>query len=429
MRSTKARAGAEHSVLQLQQLVGNRAVGALLSVQRGCHCGCGGKPGCVETDTATATEEAGLQRAVTSPPEVPSTAMLAKGSRGPAVQSTQVNLNALGATPQLDPDGNFGSRTDGAVRFFQRSHRLVPDGIVGPATSIMLQDERATKEVNFLVPCHTPEKPGPDGHEEKPLEEQVDGRGGGNLVAAPAAAAKVNLTLVLTTAPQDQDEAAAVGGKIVSVGSIAALKAALDQHPNIGTLAIISHGGSDGTIRIGGDNVFLKDLAAQLSQRPSGSIERVQFLGCNIGRDAAGMGTLKGQVGAGAVEGTNCSLETQRLTPARRGGGKGAEILTPQDLPPSFLPPHKPISKAEFGALLKQLIPGHLDVNNTKIKQPDCILGFGPGTKLATVDPERLADLYFARQGNLVFRFVPGGACWEDLRFDQATDGCQRVQR
>jgi peptidoglycan hydrolase-like protein with peptidoglycan-binding domain len=272
MQSPRARPRAEHPLLRLQQLVGNRAVSALLSVQRGCHCGCSGKSGCAETDTATGAEAGHLQRAVTNPTDAPSSGMLAKGSQGPTVKSTQVNLNALGATPQLDPDGIFGSKTDDAVHFFQRFHRLVADGIVGPATATMLQDERATKGTNFLVPCHTPDKPGPDGHEEKPLEEQVDGRGGGNLVAAPDATTKVNLTLVLTTTPQDQDEAAAVGGKIVSVGSIAALKAALDQHPNIGTLAIISHGGSDGTVRIGGGNVFLKDLAAQLSQRPSGSI-------------------------------------------------------------------------------------------------------------------------------------------------------------
>jgi len=47
---------------------------------------------------------------------------------------------------------------------------------------------------------------------------------------------------------------------------------------------------------------------------------------------------------------------------------------------------------------------------------------------LANVDPAKLASLYFNRSGKLIFRFVPGGTCWEDLKFDQAVEGCRRVQ-
>jgi len=202
--------------LRLQRAAGNAAVGHLIELQR-----------------------------------APGAGMLALGSSGEQVRAAQIDLNALGATPQLEPDGSFGGRTDTAVRVFQRAHRLKPDGIVGPATSTMLHNERATKGANFLVPCHTPEKPGPDGAEAAALSEEVDARGGGNLIGAPGAA-KVNLTVVLTTEAQDKDEAAAVGGKVVNVGSIAALKAVLDQHPNIGMLAIISHGGLDGRSRSAG---------------------------------------------------------------------------------------------------------------------------------------------------------------------------------
>jgi peptidoglycan hydrolase-like protein with peptidoglycan-binding domain len=35
-------------------------------------------------------------------------------------------------------DGNFGSKTEAAVRAFQREHYLVPDGIVGPKTWLAL---------------------------------------------------------------------------------------------------------------------------------------------------------------------------------------------------------------------------------------------------------------------------------------------------
>ena len=51
-------------------------------------------------------------------------------------------------------------------------------------------------------------------------------------------------------------------------------------------------------------------------------------------------------------------------------------------------------------------------MNNHKIANPDCALGFAPGEKLATVDAEKLADLYFARNGGLIFRTTPGGTCW-----------------
>ncbi len=379
-----------HPLLGLQRTAGNAAVGRFLDVQRAA-AGAGG------------------------------TGLLAKGSSGKPVRALQIDLNALGATPQLEPDGKFGGGTDAAVRFFQQAHRLKPDGIVGPATSPMVRAERSIKGANFLVPCHTPDKPGPDGAEARALAENAGGGGGGNLVAAPGAA-KVNLTLVLTGEAQDKDEAAAVGGKVVQVGSIADLKTVLDQHPNIGMLAIISHGGSDGSVKIGGSNEKLATIAAALTKRAPGSIDRVQFLGCNIGRDPAGMSALKGQVAAAAVEGVNCFLETQRLTPARRQNGQGKAILTAGDLPAGM-------TKAQFGAALKTLIPNHLDVNNHKITNPDCILGFGPGTTLAGVDAEKLADLYFARSGNLVFRSTPGGTCWDDLKFDQPDkDGCRRVQ-
>jgi peptidoglycan hydrolase-like protein with peptidoglycan-binding domain len=417
--------GPEHPLLELQRTAGNRAVTQLLTLQRDCGCSCGGGPGC-KGAAAERAEDEGVQRAVAAP-EVGSS-LLVRGSKGPAVAAAQRDLNALGATPQLDTDSSFGSRTEAAVKFFQLAHRLVPDGILGPVTATMLRTERANEPVNFLVPCHTPEKPGPAGHEERALDEQERSGGGGNLFGEPGAGQKVNLTLVLTGTAQDRDEAAAVGGKIVQVGSLAALQAVLDQHPNIGNLAIISHGGIDGTVVIGGANVFLKDLAAALSKRAAGSIERVQFLGCNIGRDPTGMGALKAQTGAGAVEGTNCFLETQRLLPARRGGGKGAEILTRKDLPASSTFPGRPMSDGEFGAILKELIPKHVDVNGAQIKRPDCILGLPPGNTLATVPPEKLAELYFLRRGNLVFRSVPGGACWEDLKFDKAVDGCKRVQ-
>lgn len=57
---------------------------------------------------------------------------LAKGSKGEAVRELQSALNSRGAG--LAVDGDFGPKTDAAVRAFQRANSLAVDGIVGPET-------------------------------------------------------------------------------------------------------------------------------------------------------------------------------------------------------------------------------------------------------------------------------------------------------
>lgn len=81
---------------------------------------------------------------------------LQRGDRGPAVSELQNRLNQLliaqssvremRASPwspsEMEPlriDGDFGPRTEAAVKAFQRAHHLVPDGIVGPLTREMLR--------------------------------------------------------------------------------------------------------------------------------------------------------------------------------------------------------------------------------------------------------------------------------------------------
>ena len=59
---------------------------------------------------------------------------LRRGSKGNAVRELQGRLNARGASPRLNVDGDFGPKTDAAVRRFQSSRGLVVDGIVGPRT-------------------------------------------------------------------------------------------------------------------------------------------------------------------------------------------------------------------------------------------------------------------------------------------------------
>lgn len=57
-------------------------------------------------------------------------------SQGEDVGSLQRGLNALGFDVSVDRD--FGPETLAAVVAFQKAHRLVPDGVVGPATRTAL---------------------------------------------------------------------------------------------------------------------------------------------------------------------------------------------------------------------------------------------------------------------------------------------------
>jgi cell wall-associated NlpC family hydrolase len=64
--------------------------------------------------------------------------LLQKGDRGEEVRRMQRRLQMHGFDPG-PADGIFGSRTDAAVRAFQKAKRLEVDGIVGPKTSQALQ--------------------------------------------------------------------------------------------------------------------------------------------------------------------------------------------------------------------------------------------------------------------------------------------------
>jgi len=66
----------------------------------------------------------------TEPPHpdgAPGRKTLRRGSQGKQVELLQKRLGLL-------VDGDFGPRTEAAVREFQRKQRIVPDGIVGPKT-------------------------------------------------------------------------------------------------------------------------------------------------------------------------------------------------------------------------------------------------------------------------------------------------------
>jgi peptidoglycan hydrolase-like protein with peptidoglycan-binding domain len=72
-------------------------------------------------------------------PADPNTPRLGRGSTGPAVSALQKGLKAFDDDPSTptDPgpiDGNFGQRTESAVRAYQTRQSISVDGIVGDQT-------------------------------------------------------------------------------------------------------------------------------------------------------------------------------------------------------------------------------------------------------------------------------------------------------
>jgi len=85
------------------------------------------------------TRVAGLMAGTIAPrPPIPSQdahdrPTLRRGAKGDLVEEIQAKVGAK-------VDGDFGPKTEAAVRQFQREHGLVPDGIVGPLTWSALEE-------------------------------------------------------------------------------------------------------------------------------------------------------------------------------------------------------------------------------------------------------------------------------------------------
>jgi murein DD-endopeptidase MepM/ murein hydrolase activator NlpD len=83
------------------------------------------------------------------------TRSLRSGMRGWDVASLQFRL-ALHGFPSGTFDGDFGPRTDAAVRRYQRWAGLTSDGEVGPATTLSLARPPATSLVSIASPIPVP---------------------------------------------------------------------------------------------------------------------------------------------------------------------------------------------------------------------------------------------------------------------------------
>ena len=86
-----------------------------------------------ETVEAPPMDWAGIIAAVENQKRQVARTPLRKGSRGDAVRTLQLMLGHAGFDPGT-PDGIYGRKTVRAVKAFQKSRRLVPDGIAGSKT-------------------------------------------------------------------------------------------------------------------------------------------------------------------------------------------------------------------------------------------------------------------------------------------------------
>lgn len=82
--------------------------------------------------------QSGSLRREAATPAATADGVLRQGERGAEVKAMQETLTKLGYRDaqgrELVPDGNFGARTEDALRAFQRDHGLKDDGIAGPKT-------------------------------------------------------------------------------------------------------------------------------------------------------------------------------------------------------------------------------------------------------------------------------------------------------
>ncbi len=65
--------------------------------------------------------------------------ILKRGSKGSDVRALQEQLNTLGYG--LDADGDFGGRTEDAVKHLQKSFGYTVDGIVGDGTRFLVNQQ------------------------------------------------------------------------------------------------------------------------------------------------------------------------------------------------------------------------------------------------------------------------------------------------
>lgn len=115
----------------------------------------------VPTNTPTATPTA-----EPTPSPIP---VLKKGMNGEAVKQMQSQLKRLGYL-QAEPDGDFGSMTETAVKDFQKKNGLQADGMAGSQTLTLMFSNEAKKQLWVWIPT----KGGKKHHANQYCSDMVD---------------------------------------------------------------------------------------------------------------------------------------------------------------------------------------------------------------------------------------------------------------
>lgn len=139
--------------------------------------------------------------------------MVRPGSKGLDVSHLQTLINALGATPALSTDGQFGPATAKAVRAFQSARGLVADAVVGPRTWAELDVGRdAAPDLNAPpTPAGPTTAPaGPAGPEPEPEPQTLRDR----LIAAMRAGKSIAEISALMDTGSWQEAAALLGDPV-----------------------------------------------------------------------------------------------------------------------------------------------------------------------------------------------------------------------
>ena len=127
----------------------------------------------VTSEREPEVEEASLEINVLSTADAP----LENGSTGPAVVDLQRILNYFGFDAGT-PDGSYGNRTSEAVRLYELSRRLDPDGIADERTLAVLLDD-AAREAALPPSATTTTAPGQPGVEDPLDPNNTFGQGDG----------------------------------------------------------------------------------------------------------------------------------------------------------------------------------------------------------------------------------------------------------
>jgi peptidoglycan hydrolase-like protein with peptidoglycan-binding domain len=143
-------------------------------------------PGPAPTGESGYTPVPTSQAPVATPPPSAASAvdLLALGAEGPEVSRLQQALNTAGAQPPLEVDGDFGPRTEAAVKQFQERSGLQADGIHGPKTAALLIGGAATTlnpatlgNISSGAPSGFEVKPGSKGPEVTQLKQALKDAG------------------------------------------------------------------------------------------------------------------------------------------------------------------------------------------------------------------------------------------------------------